>query len=185
MKLIVLFISLLFLSTSCVKDLDKEQIYSSSFKIPLHIPVLKIDLEKHDFQNNSGQIINYNNTYLSDLSGIFNDNKKDSLDYKIHVSKSINRTINCSIRYLDNANVFLPFNDNFIIPYDSNSFTKELTYEGADYDDFVKIKWIQVSFHLGSSGQSSPPPLTGDFHLQSSLGFIYDYQPQESQDPGN
>jgi hypothetical protein len=174
----VLFISLLFLSTSCVKDVGTEQIYSSSFKIPLNIPFLKIDIEKEDFLNNNGQIINYHNTYLSDISGLFDKNKSDSLDYKINITKSINRTINCSFRYLDKDNIFLPFNDDFVISYDENTFTKKLTYEGVDYEDFIKIKWIQVNLHLGASGQIPNPPLTGNFHLQSSLGFIFDYQPK-------
>lgn len=172
MRLILLVLSILIMNTSCVKDVDLGQIKSSTVKTSMTLAYLKEDLDQQDFLDNSNHIVKYKNTYIIGIDGLFKDNIKDSISHTIISTNTFSdRPIQCLLKYADKNNNLLPLTDSFIIPKDTHALTRILIYEGDEYQNFIKANFIIMTLKLGSSDLIIPPPLDGEFHLQSKVGF--------------
>lgn len=172
MKVFLLLLSLTLLSLSCVKDIDVKQYEEATYSIDMEIPLLKEDLNQNDFLDNTNTIVKFSRVYLSGLDGIFYKNEKDSIHHTITISNSFqDRPIFCYFTYKDEFNNSLPLDYHIIIPRNTFELTNEIIYEGIDYENFIKAKYIELKLKIGSSNLITPPPLFGEFHLQSVIGF--------------
>lgn len=172
MKVLLLLLSLTILSISCVKDVDVKQYEEAAYSINMELPLLKEDLNQDDFLDDTNTIVRFSRVYLSGLDGIFYKNEKDSIHHTITISNSfLDRPIFCYFFYKDEFSNSLPLDYTITIPRNTLKLKKEIIYEGVDYDNFIKAKYIELILKIGTSNQIIPPPLNGEFHLQSIIGF--------------
>jgi hypothetical protein len=166
----LLLIGMLFLSVSCIKDIDLSQAKSKdyTFITPMNIALLKLNLNQDDFIENTNEIT-YKKLYLTGLGGILNESKKDSLTLTTSFSYSFERNVYCHFSYRDKNNESLPISDGFLIKK-GDIKPHIVTYEGSEYEAFAKANWIYVSIRT-ISNTSPPPTLNGNFNLQTVLGF--------------
>jgi len=171
-KLTLLVLSILILNTSCVKDVDLDQLKTSTFKTSMTLSYLKEDLNQQDFLDSSNEVMDYNNTYIIGIDGLFKDNIKDSISHTIITTNTFSdRSIQCFLKYADKNNNLLHITDSFTIPKDTYAQSNLLIYEGEKYQNFIKANFIIMTLKLGSSDLISDPPPNGEFHLQSKIGF--------------
>jgi len=172
MKLILVIFSVIILHISCVKDIDTEQIKNATYTAPIELALLKVATDQSDFLDSSNYIIEYKKTFYIGFEGLFKDSKKDSLTHTMTLTNTFSdRQIRCSLTYTDKDDNPL-LTDSFWVRRDVNSFTRILTYEGEDYENFVNTKYIYVRLQVGPSVIIVPPPLDGEFHMHSKIGFI-------------
>jgi len=173
MNKFLILVSLLFLSISCIKDLDLSQVNAddTSLKTPVTLALLNLKLTQDNFLENANEVT-YKKLFLTGLGGILNETKKDSLTLTTHFSHNFQRKVYCHFSYRDKNNESLPIADGFVIENGTES-PHTITYQGDRFDAFSRANWIYVSIRTIPIN-TPPPALKGKFNLQTTLGFILD-----------
>jgi hypothetical protein len=177
MKNFLILVSMLFLSISCIKDIDLSQANAegTSFKTPINLALLNLKLTQDDFIEDTHEVT-YKKLFLTGLGGILNETNKDSLTLTTHFSHNFKRNVYCHFSYRDKYNESLPISDGFVIENGSEN-PHTITYQGDRFEAFSKANWIYVSIRTIPIN-TPPPALNGKFNLQTTLGFILDVPKQ-------
>lgn len=177
MKRALLIISLVIISLSCVKDVDYDQIESANFRSPMSIAFLQLDLNQHDFlDSNNNEKPKFTRLFLINLEGLFNESTTDSLVLISQFSNTFDREFVCQFEYVDGDNVLLMVTDRFPIPSSTTTITQSTTYEGENFELFVRARKINVRVWLRNGNSMIDPFIDNSFTMQSVIHFDYELE---------
>ena len=177
MKKVLLLLSLVLVTVSCVKDIDIDQIEDSVFSVPVSFAFLQLDLDQDDFLDGSNnEISNVFKPFIIDLGGLFYESTSESLDFETQFFSSFDRDISCQLSFYNESNVFLMSSERFFITSSNSPIIYTTTYEGADYEKFTNARRIDVRINL-SNGAPISADETSVFSMQSVIHFDFVLEP--------
>ncbi len=178
MKKVLVLLSLVLVSFSCIKDVDYNQIESSEFTTPLSIALLQLDINQNDFLDvNNNEITYPSKPYIVNLSGLYYESVTDNLLFSTQFSSTFDRDINCQLTFFNGSNVELMKSDEYLIQSINSPVIYSTTYEGDKYDLFTSVRRIDVKLSLRNGNQIQPDDNT-NFSMQSVIHFDMILQPQ-------
>ena len=179
MKIVLLFLSLIIISVSCIRNVDYEQVETATFSTPMSVALLQLDLNQHDFlDSNNNELAQIEKSFLIDLSEFFYESTTETLDYVTQFSNTFNRGFYCQFEFRDSDSLLIPITTpKFLIPAETAQPIKQtVTYEGSEFDRFISARWIIVKVDL-ENGLPIFPSENNSLEIQSVIHFNYEITP--------
>lgn len=179
MKKTFLFLSIVIISFSCIRDVDLDQVETASFSTPVDLALLQLDLLPIDFLDaNNNEKVKIQKTYLIDLSEFFYDSSTDSIQYVTNFSNTFNRDFECYYEFIgpDANSRPLITTAPVLVPAVSSSEIQSLVFEDETFVLFKQARWIKVRVRL-LNGLPFSPNDDLSLSMQSVIHFDYEIEP--------
>lgn len=177
MRKTLLFVSLVIITVSCIRDVDFDQVDTAIFSTQMSVALLHLELNQHDFlDDNNDELTKVEKLFLIDLSEFFKESTTSSLDYVTQFSNSFNREFSCQFEFLNKDDDILMTTEAFYVPASSTAVVQSLSFEGEEFDRFLEARWINVSIFL-RNGDAIIPSEFDNLDLQTVIHFDYEIAP--------
>ncbi len=180
MKKAFLLISVVFVSVSCIRDVDFDQIETATFSTPANLALLQLELFPNDFLDANGfEKSRIHAKFLIDVSELFKESATDSIRWNTNFSNTFNRDFECFFEFVG-SNVYgkpLFTSDVFQVPAESPEVLYSVLFTDEEFNQFtIDMRWIRVRVRL-LSGQELNPDDMVSLSMQSVIHFNYELGP--------
>lgn len=173
MKRLLLLLSLIIISISCVRDVNLEQIDSSIFEISSNMALLKLDLTQDDFLEEP----RFNKLFLIELEEFFYESTSDSLALVNQFTNTFDRDFICYMEFIDKSNneiLDISPTQKFVVPALSTVIIQDpIIFEGEKFELFNDARRINVIV----SDNGLTPIENGEFKMQSVIHYTFVIEP--------
>ncbi len=180
MKKALLLISIVFVSVSCIRDVDFDQIDTATFSTPVNLALLQLELVPNDFLDANGfEESRIYEIFLIDLSEFFKESSTDSIRLDTNISNTFNRDFECYFEYVGSDIYGSPLftSEVFQVSAESPEVLYSNLFTDEEFDQFtIDMRWIRVRVRLLSGLELNSDDMVS-LSMQSVIHFNYELEP--------
>ncbi len=171
----VLF-TLLLITSSCVKNLDFDQIDDLEFQAPLRVSLLNFELTQENFFDDQNEVISSlhdeSEIHIKDLIA---HSATESITLDCYFLNDFNSDFSLILELFDDESNVVFTSENIEIPMNTDDFHYQLVFSDTNYANLLNMSKVKVSIYLEDT--TAVFPLTANkLEMQSSLSFFYKYE---------